>query len=137
MEGLSKQGIAVLDVNVEELKQRLEEIGAHKIYEDIIAEATLNPTSQVSASISYKLGKINLDIHRFPLIPPYLNINMESLEEGDHFNELLDKLELADHQIVAMGPEGIHRLYGIDDYNTYKAESLQENQSEPHKGAGK
>lgn len=137
MEGLKKQGIAVLDVNVEELKQRLEEIGAYKIYEDINEGTTLDSASQVSASISYKLGKADLDIHRFPLIPPFLNIKMEPLEEEYHLNELLDKLELADHQIVAMGPEGIHRLYGIDDYNTYKAESLQENQSEPHKGAGR
>lgn len=103
MEGLKKQGIAVLDVNVEELKQRLEEIGAYKIYEDINEGTTLDSANQVSASISYKLGKTDLDIHRFPLIPPYLNINMDSLEAGDHLNELLDKLELADHQIVAMG----------------------------------
>lgn len=137
MEGLKKQGVVVLDVNVEELKQKLEEMGANKIYEDIDAGATLDSASQVSTSISYKLGKADLDIHRLPLIPPFLNIKMGPLEEEYHLNEVINTLGLADHQMVAMGIEEIYRLYGIDDSHTYQIEPLEENQSEPHKGSGR
>ena len=139
MNQLKEQEIKVLEVNVEELKKKLEEIGASKIYEDISAGATLNSVSQVSENrVSYKLGKVDFDINSFPLIPPFLNINIESLEEeGYHLNELVDKLGLVDHQVAVMKIEDVYRFYGIDYSKMYKVEPLQEDSSETYKGPRK
>ena len=65
MNTLRESKIQVLDVEVNGLKQRLEEIGASKIYEDMA-------TDKVSATmISYELGKIDLDIISLPSIPSF------------------------------------------------------------------
>ena len=131
MNELKNQKIQVLDVEVNGLKQRLEEIGASKIYEDMA-------TDKVSATmISYELGKIDLDIISLPSIPSFLEVNMGVevnigfLSGGPHLDELLEKLNLTDHQIVVMEIEEIYHFYGVS------TESLQRDNSENYKGPSK
>lgn len=174
--------IKVLDVNIDDLTKKLEEIGAKKVYDDvrtIIAldtenkyflnekdklirvtdegsikvtmhvnqsnpeikagikfktsrlketmdffhEMGLNPISKVKAPrISYELGKIDFDIDKFPAIPPFLEIDIENIEEEGHTVEsLLKILGLENNKVVVMGTECIHKLYNIDYFEEYKA----------------
>ncbi len=89
---------------------------------DFFHEMGLDPISTVKASrISYELGKIDFDIDCFPEIPPFLEIDIEYLEEeGYTVEELLKKLGLENHRVVVMGTEDIHRLYGIDYFEVYQ-----------------
>lgn len=173
--------IKVLDVDIEKLKLKLEEIGAKKVYEDVrtiialdtadrtflnkkdkliritdegsikvtmhvnqsnpkikkgikfktsrmketldfFEEMGIKPISKVKAPrISYELGKIDFDIDSFPKIPPFLEIDIEFLEEeGYTIEQLLEKLGVQDNEIVTMGTEDIHKLYGIDYFEEYK-----------------
>lgn len=174
--------IKILDIDVEKLVKKLDEIGAKKVYDDtrtIIAldtadrlflnqkdklirvtdegsikvtmhvnqskpeikegikfktsrlketmdffhEMGLDPISKVQANrISYELGKIDFDIDKFPAIPPFLEIDIEFLkDEGYTMESLLRALELEDNKIVVMGTEDIHKLYGVDYFDQYKA----------------
>ncbi len=174
--------IKVLDVDIEKLKEKLDKIGAKKVYDDertIIALDTpertflnkqdklirvtdegsikvtmhvnqskpeikegikfktsrlketmdffhqlgLNPISNVRAKrISYEIGKIDFDIDKFPAIPAFLEIDIEFLEdEGYKVDDLLKKLDLENNRVVVMGTEDIHKLYGIDYFEKYKA----------------
>ncbi len=90
---------------------------------DFFHEMGLNPISKVKANrISYELGKIDFDIDKFPSIPPFLEIDIEFLnDEGYTLESLLKVLELEDNQIVVMGTEDIHKLYGVDYFEQYKA----------------
>lgn len=173
--------IKVLDVDIEKLKLKLEEIGAVKVYEDVrtiialdtadrtflnkkdkliritdegsikvtmhvnqsnpkikkgikfktsrmketldfFKEMGITPISKVKAPrVSYELGKIDFDIDSFPKIPPFLEIDIEYLEEeGYTIEQLLKKLGLKDNKVVIMGTEDIHKLYGIDYFEEYK-----------------
>lgn len=89
---------------------------------DFFHELGLDPISKVKAKrISYELGKIDFDIDKFPVIPAFLEIDIEFLEEeGYTLESLLKALELEDNKIVVMGTEDIHKLYGIDYFSEYK-----------------
>lgn len=174
--------IKVLDVDIENLTKKLEEIGAKKVYDDvrtIIAldtedrhflnqkdklirvtdegsikvtmhvhqsqpeikegikfktsrlketmdffhEMGLDPISKVKAPrISYELGKIDFDIDSFPAISPFLEIDIEHInEEGYNVESLLKKLGLENNKVVVMGTEDIHKLYNVDYFEVYKA----------------
>lgn len=174
--------IKVLDVDIDALTKKLEEIGAEKVYDDsrtIIAidtedreflnkrdklirvtyegsikvtmhvnqsqpdikagikfktsrlketmdffhEMGLDPISEVSVPrISYELGKIDFDIDSFPAIPPFLEIDIENItDEGYTVESLLKVLGLENNKVVVMGTEDIHKLYGIDYFEAYKA----------------
>ena len=176
--------IKVLDVNVEDLMERLEKIGAKKVYDDVriitaldtkdrhflsaedklirvteeenikvtmhvnqsnpeekagikfktsrlketmdfFHQLGLNPISRVKVPrVSYELGKIDFDIDKFPAIPPFLEIDIEYVEEeGYTVEDLLKKLGLEDKRVVVMGTEDIHKLYGIDYFEVYKTDS--------------
>ncbi len=173
--------IKVLDVDIEQLVEKLDEIGAKKVYDDertiitldtpermflnkrdklirITDEGNIKVTMHVNQSkpeikegikfktsrlketmdffhelgldsiskvkakrISYELGKIDFDIDKFPVIPAFLEIDMEFLEEeGYKLDELLKKLGLENNKIVVMGTEDIHNLYGKDYFEEYK-----------------
>lgn len=173
--------IKVLDVNVDRLVEKLEAIGAKKVYDDnrtifaldtnerkylkewdklirvtdegsikvtmhvnqskpeikegikfktsrlketmdFFHEMGLDPISKVSAHrISYELGKIDFDIDQFPAIPPFLEIDIEYLEEeGYQLDDLLKTLGLESNKTVVMGTEDIHKLYQIDYFEVYK-----------------
>lgn len=174
--------IKILDVNIKEVVEKLERLGAKKVYDDnrtIIALDTedrkylnqydklirvtdegsikvtmhvnqskpdikegikfktsrlketmdffeqmgLKPISKVSAHrLSYELGKIDFDIDEFPKIPPFLEIDIEYLEEeGYSLDDLLKKLGLENNKMVVMGTEDIHKIYNIDYFEAYKA----------------
>ncbi len=89
---------------------------------DFFHELGLDSISKVKAKrISYELGKIDFDIDKFPVIPAFLEIDMEFLEEeGYKLDELLKKLGLENNKIVVMGTEDIHILYGKDYFDEYK-----------------
>ncbi len=72
--------------------------------------------------ISYELGKIDFDIDKFPAIPAFLEIDIKCLEEeGYTLDALLKTLGLEDNKVVVMGTEDIHKLYGIDYFEEYRA----------------
>lgn len=89
---------------------------------DFFAQLGLKPISKViSQRVSYELGKIDFDIDLFPAIPPFLEIDIEYLEEeGYKLDELLKKLGLENNKIVVMGTEDIHKLYNKDYFDEYK-----------------
>mgnify|MGYP001124184322 CR=1 FL=1 len=89
---------------------------------DFFHELGLDPISKVeSHRYSYELGKIDFDIDKFPAIPPFLEIDIEYLEEeGFNLDDLLKKLGLENNKIVVMGTEDIHKLYNIDYFDIYK-----------------
>lgn len=91
---------------------------------DFFHQMELDPICKVSAPrISYELGKIDFDIDKFPSIPPFLEIDIESLEdEGYTLESLLKILELGNNKIVTMGTEDIHKLYGVDYFEEYKVQ---------------
>lgn len=180
MQEYKEHEIKVLDVNIEEISKKLEQLGAKKVYDDvrtIIAldtkdkyylnekdklirvtdEGSIKVTMHVNQSkpeikkgikfktsrlketidffhemglyeiskvdaprVSYELGKIDFDIDEFPMIPPFLEIDLEYIEEeGFSLEELLNKLNLSSNKIVVMGTEDIHKLYGIDYFEAY------------------
>lgn len=89
---------------------------------DFFHELGLNPISKVKAKrISYELGKIDFDIDKFPVIPAFLEIDIEFLEEeGYELEQLLKELGLENNKTVVMGTEDIHNLYGKDYFSEYK-----------------
>lgn len=174
--------VKILDIDVKKLVEKLDEIGAKKVYEDtrtiitldtedrlflnqkdklirITDEGSIKVSIHVNQSkpeiketikfktsrlketmdffhqmgldsiskvkadrISYELGKIDFDIDKFPAIPPFLEIDIEFLEdEGYTLESLLKVLGLENNRSVVMGTEDIHKLYGIDYFNEYKA----------------
>jgi len=173
--------IKVLDVDIENLTKKLEEIGAKKVYDDartimaldtkdkhflkhedklirvtdegsvkvtmhvhqsqpdikegikfktsrlketidFFQEMGLDPISKVRAPrVSYELGQIDFDIDSFPAIPPFLEIDIEHVEEeGYTVESLLKRLGLENNKVVVMGTEDIHKLYNIDYFEAYK-----------------
>lgn len=182
MSDYKEHEIKILDVDIEKLTKKLEEIGAKKVYDDVrtiialdtadrlflnqkdklirvtdegsikvtmhinqskpdikeaikfktsrlketmdfFSEMGLEPISKVNQNrISYELGKIDFDIDKFPSIPAFLEIDTESLEEeGYTVESLLKVLGLEDNKVVVRGTEDIHKLYGIDYFEEYKA----------------
>ncbi len=172
--------VKILNVDVENLKLKLESIGAKKVYDDVreiialdteerlflsqkdklirvtdegsikvtmhvdqsnpkikkaikfkvsrmkevldfFEEMGLKPISKVKAHrTSYELGKIDFDIDEFPSIPPFLEIDQEHIEEEGYLLEsLLKQLGLENHEMVVMGTEDIHKLYGKDYFEEY------------------
>lgn len=89
---------------------------------DFFHELGLDPISKVKAKrISYELGKIDFDIDKFPVIPAFLEIDIEFLEdEGYKLDDLLKRLGLENNKVVVMGTEDIHNLYGKDYFSEYK-----------------
>ncbi len=90
---------------------------------DFFHEMGLDPITKVTSHrISYELGKIDFDIDKFPSIPPFLEIDIENIEnEGYTVDTLLEKLGLQNNRVVVMGTEDIHKEYGIDYFDEYKA----------------
>ncbi len=185
--------IKVLNVNIESVTKKLEEIGAKKVYDDFrtiitldtedkhflnqkdklirvtdegsikvtmhvhqsqpdikagikfktsrlketmdfFHEMGLSPISKVKVPrISYELGKIDFDIDNFPAICPFLEIDIEHInEEGYTVESLLKELGLENNKVVVMGTEDIHKLYNIDYFEVYKAD-CRNNESENDK----
>lgn len=89
---------------------------------DFFHELGLDPISKVKAKrISYELGKIDFDIDEFPVIPAFLEIDIEFIEEeGYTLEQLLKELGLENNKTVVMGTEDIHNLYGKDYFGEYK-----------------
>ena len=66
-------------------------------------------------------GKIDFDIDSFPLVPPFLEIDIEHItEEGYTVENLLKKLGLENNIVVEMGTEDIHKLYHIGYFEAYQ-----------------
>lgn len=93
---------------------------------DFFHEMGLDPISKVRVPrISYELGKIDFDIDCFPAIPPVLEIDIEHIDqEGYTIDTLLKKLGLENNKVVIMGTEDIHKIYDIDYFEVYKADSF-------------
>lgn len=186
--------IKVLDVDVDTLTKKLEEIGAKKVYDDIrtiialdtedkhflnqkdklirvtdegsikvtmhvhqshpeikagikfktsrlretmdfFHEMGLNPISKVRVPrISYELGKIDFDIDSFPAIPPFLEIDIEHIdEEGYTVESLLKELGLENNKVVVMGTEDIHKFYNIDYFKVYKTDDFDKENDDVNK----
>ena len=89
---------------------------------DFFHQMGLNPISKVQAPrISFELGKIDFDIDQFPSIPPFLEIDIQYIQEENYTIEsLLKTLGLEKNKVVVMGTEDIHKLYGIDYFEEYK-----------------
>ncbi len=168
--------IKVLNVNIEQVIEKLEELGAKKVYDDerkfivldnengdylkqdklirVTEEGTtkvsihinnskpeikeaikykasrtkeqldffkaigLNPIAKAKARrISYELGDIDFDIDDFYKIPPFLEIDLENVEDE---KELLKKLGLENNEVVRMGTEAIFEHYGLNYFEEYK-----------------
>lgn len=177
--------IKVLNVNIESVTKKLEEIGAKKVYDDFrtiitldtedkhflnqkdklirvtdegsikvtmhvhqsqpeikagikfktsrlketmdfFHEMGLDPISTVRVPrVSYELGKIDFDIDSFPAISPFLEIDIEHIdEEGYTVESLLKKLGLENNKVVVMRTEDIHKLDNIDYFETYKVKDV-------------
>lgn len=190
--------IKVLDVDVDSLTKKLEEIGAKKVYDDIrtiialdtedkqflnqkdklirvtdegsikvtmhvhqsqpeikagikfktsrlketmdfFHEMGLDPISKVRVPrISYELGKIDFDIDSFPAISPFLEIDIEHIdEEGYTVESLLKKLGLENNKVVVMGTEDIHKFYNIDYFEVYKAGGFDKESANVNKSHSK
>lgn len=75
-----------------------------------------------SHRISYELqttkGIVDFDIDVFPLLPPFLEIDLENLDES--LAVLLEKLGISSNQIVEVGTEEIYKMYGIDYFEKFK-----------------
>lgn len=95
---------------------------------DFFHEMGLDPISRVEVPrISYELGKIDFDIDSFPAIPPFLEIDIEHIEEeGYTVESLLKKLGLENNKVVVMGTEDIHGLYDIDYFEVYKTNCIDD-----------
>lgn len=93
---------------------------------DFFSELGLNPISNVKAHrISYELGKIDFDIDKFPAIPPFLEIDVEYIEdEGYTIESILKVLGLENNRVVVMGTEDIHKLYNVNYFEVYKTENI-------------
>ena len=125
---VTDEGSIKVSIHVNQSKPEIKEtikFKASRLKEtiDFFHEMGLDPISKVEADrISYELGKIDFDIDKFPAIPPFLEIDIEFLEdEGYTLESLLKILGIENNKSVVMGTEDIHKLYGIDYFNEYKA----------------
>lgn len=93
---------------------------------DFFHEMGLDPISTVRVPrVSYELGKIDFDIDSFPAISPFLEIDIEHIdEEGYTVESLLKKLGLENNKVVVMRTEDIHKLDNIDYFETYKVKDV-------------
>jgi len=67
---------------------------------------------------SSKTVELNVDI--FPEIPPFLEIDLETLNgSGYTLESLLNALGLSNNKIGYMGTEDIHSMYGVDYFKVY------------------
>lgn len=82
----------------------------------------LDPITKVCASrTSYTIGNISLDIDKFPLIPAFLEIDIEHLEDdGYTIESFIELLNLDMKNVVVLGTEDIHNIYGYDYFEEYE-----------------
>ncbi len=69
---------------------------------------------QEKRRITYNINGTELDIDFWPLIPPYLEIEGNSMAEID---EVIDKLNLRKYEIVSCNTEEVYKKYGINIYD--------------------
>lgn len=90
---------------------------------DFLSSLGLQEKTRVAARrSSYEIGEIDFDIDEFPIIPPFLEIDVEKLDMP--LALLLHDLGLESKQIVNCGTEEIFRIYGIDYYSTFSVPSV-------------
>ena len=183
MNTYKEQEIKVLDVNIKNLCEKLEQLGAKKVFDsdrifttldtnektylqkDILIRLTeeekiklsvstnnsksstgeketiklfvsrkketidffktleIVPISRVkSHRISYELktkkGTVDFYIDTFPDIPPFLEIDLENIEQP--LEELLKSLNLSQNKIVECGTEDIYKLYNMDYFEKFQ-----------------
>ncbi len=95
---------------------------------DFLFSLGLQEKTRVTAKrSSYEMGKIDFDIDEFPVIPPFLEIDVEKLDMP--LDLLLHDLGLEKKQIVDCGTEEIFRMYGIDYYSVFLCRSSINNVS--------
>lgn len=80
------------------------------------------PISEVkSHRISYEWktskGVVDFDIDIFPLIPPFLEIDIENLDI--EISDLLKLLGISNNKIVNCGTEQIYQMFGINYYKEF------------------
>lgn len=68
---------------------------------------------------SFEWESIDFDIDQFPNIPPFLEVDIESL--NCTLDNLLFNLKLKDYQVVTCGTEEIFKLYGCDYYSLFSS----------------
>ncbi len=69
---------------------------------------------QEKRRITYSINGTELDIDFWPLIPPYLEIEGNSMKEID---DVIDKLNLRKYEIVSCNTEEVYKKYGINIYD--------------------
>lgn len=69
---------------------------------------------QEKRRITYNINGTELDIDFWPLIPPYLEIEGNSMTEID---DIIDKLNLRKYEIVSCNTEEVYKKYGINIYD--------------------
>ncbi len=88
-------------------------------------------TDVVAPRISYEIGEgeencIDLDIDRFPAIPPFMEVDLANLsKQGYTLPSLLSALGLENHRCVVCGTEDIHTLYGVDYFEVYATDTKE------------
>lgn len=68
---------------------------------------------QEKRRITYIIDGVEVDIDFWPMIPPYMEIEGESKEQID---DILEKLELSNLEVVSCNTEEVYKKYGIDIY---------------------
>ncbi len=124
---ITEEGTVKVTMHVNQSKPEIKEgikfkTSRMKETADFFHELGLDPICKVTSHrISYEIGQIDFDIDKFPLIPPFLEIDIEHLEkEGWTVDQLLKALGLEENKVVVMGTEDIHKLYGINYFEAYK-----------------
>jgi len=84
----------------------------------ILQKLHLRPIAEVTARrISYEWGVIDFDIDYFPGIPPFLEVDVSSVEDVDG---LMEKFGLVSAERRVMGTPEIFTFYGKNYFSEFK-----------------
>lgn len=120
---ITEEGSVKVSIHINNSKPEIKEAIKYKASRvkeqlDFFLAIGLKPIAKAKAKrISYELGNIDFDIDDFYKIPPFLEIDIENV---DNYQELLKKLGLENHEVVRMGTEAIFEHYGLDYFKEYK-----------------
>ncbi len=93
------------------------------ICRDFLSSLGLQEKTRVVAKrSSYEIGEVDFDIDEFPVIPPFLEIDIEKLDVP--LELLLHDLGLKNSRIVNCGTEEVFRMYGIDYYSAFSVTAV-------------
>lgn len=129
---LTEEGKLKLSVSTNTSKSSVEEKETVKVFVsrkqemiDFFEKLDIYPICEVSSyRISYELetnkGTVDFDIDLFPLLTPFLEIDLEYLEGT--LDSLLEQLHLKDHICVTMGTEQVYEREGINYFQEFSLE---------------